>query len=284
VENSDGGSASLIEPFCDWLKQQQKTENTVKTYKGILQTFSKWAATKNLLMEKLTKEDVKAYLREVELQGKSAATIGKTLAALSVFVRFMGRPDLVEDIPSPAASAFMDTAPDGLKREEREQLLQAVKQEGNFRDIAIVYVLLHTGIRVSELCQLNHDDVIMRTAGSFSLRIKGSNGQIKRMIPLSKEASQFLERYCSKKHTQQEALFISSVGQRMSTRAVQYMLKKYGVNPHKLRHTFCYELIGKGVDLATVAQLAGHSDVNVTKRYVQLTSNDLQDAIDRAFA
>ncbi|MDQ0246784.1 integrase/recombinase XerD [Bacillus fengqiuensis] len=283
MENSDGGSASIIEPFCDWLKKQQKTENTIKTYSGVLNAFYKWMISRDISIEMLTKDHIEAYLHEMEAEGKSAATIGKALAALSIFVRFMGKPHLVQDVHSLAVPSAEDNVPDGLKREERDRLLQAVKKEGNLRDIAIVYVLLHTGIRVSELCQLNHNDVIQRRAGN-ALAIRESNGKIKRMIPLSTGASEHLNRYRSKEKVQKDALFISSVGQRISTRAVQYMLKKYGVNPHKLRHTFCYELIQKGVDLATVAQLAGHSDINVTKRYIQMTSNTLEEAIDRAFA
>lgn len=283
VENSDGGSASIIESFCNWLKKQQKTENTIKTYSGVLHAFYKWMLSRDISIEGLTKDHIEAYLREMESEGKSAATIGKVLAALSIFVRFMGKPHLVQDVHSLAVPSTEADIPDGLKREERDRLLQAVKKEGNLRDIAIVYVLLHTGIRVSELCQLNHDDVIQRKAGN-ALVIRESNGKIKRMIPLSTDASEHLNRYRFKGKIQKEALFISSVGQRMSTRAVQYMLKKYEVNPHKLRHTFCYELIQKGVDLATVAQLAGHSDINVTKRYIQMNSNSLEEAIDRAFA
>lgn len=283
MENSDGGSASIIESFCHWLKKQQKAENTIKTYSGVLNAFYKWMSSRDISIEGLTKDHIEGYLREVEAEGKSAATIGKILAALSIFVRFIGKPHLVQDVYSFVAPSAEEDVPDGLKREERDRLLQAVKKEGNLRDIAIVYVLLHTGIRVSELCQLNHDDVIERKAGN-TVVIRESNGNIKRMIPLSTDASEYLNRYCTKEKVQKEALFISSVGQRMSTRAVQYMLKKYGVNPHKLRHTFCYELIQKGVDLPTVAQLAGHSDINVTKRYIQMNSNALEEAIDRAFA
>lgn len=283
MEKSDGGSPPIIEPFCDWLKKQQKTENTIKTYSGVLHVFYKWMVSRNLSIEILTKEHIELYLHGMEKEGKSAATMGKALAAISMFVRFIGKPHLVQDVYSRPPASLEDTVPDGLNKEERERLLREVKKEGNLRDVAIVYVLLHTGIRVSELCQLNHDDVIQRKAGS-ALAIREPKGTIKRIIPLSTDASQHLERYRSKGEIQKEALFISSVGQRMSARAVQYMLKKYDVNPHKLRHTFCYELIQKGVDLATVAQLAGHSDINVTKRYAQLAPNTLEEAIDRAFA
>jgi site-specific recombinase XerD len=66
-----------------------------------------------------------------------------------------------------------------------------------------------------------------------------------------------------------DALFLSNYQKRIAARTVQHMLKEeYGVYPHKLRHTFCYDLVRKGVDLSIVAQLSGHSDVNVTRQYV----------------
>jgi integrase/recombinase XerD len=59
------------------------------------------------------------------------------------------------------------------------------------------------------------------------------------------------------------------------------MLQKYNVNPHKLRHTFCQKLINKGIDINTVAKLAGHKDVNVTKRYANTVNPNLENAIDQ---
>ena len=78
--------------------------------------------------------------------------------------------------------------------------------------------------------------------------------------------------------------FLSSLKKRMTARSVQYMLQKYDVNPHKLRHTFCQELINHGVDIRTVAKLAGHRDINVTKRYYIQIEEDLESAINQTFA
>jgi integrase/recombinase XerD len=283
VQRSKRGRFSELEPFSVWLEKHEKTENTIKTYNGVLHSFYKWLLLNNKSIEELTKEHVQAYIRQLENEGKSASTIKKTLAAFSLFAHFIEKPDLVHGIEIQSSSRRSETIPEFLNHEEREKLLSSVKKDGNLRDIAIVYILLHTGIRVSELCHLNHDDIIQHETGS-RLIIRGQKGEVKRMIPLSKEAEDHVSRYRSRVTSQQGALFLSSVGKRMTARAVQYMLKKYEVNPHKLRHTFCYELIHKGVDLATVAQLAGHSDINVTKRYVPLASSNLEEAINRAFA
>ena len=80
------------------------------------------------------------------------------------------------------------------------------------------------------------------------------------------------------------ALFLSNYRQRISVRTVQYMLSKFGVHPHILRHTFCRELVRAGVDIATVAELAGHADINVTRRYSKPTVSELKQGIERAFS
>lgn len=72
--------------------------------------------------------------------------------------------------------------------------------------------------------------------------------------------------------------------QRISVRAVQHMLSNYSVHPHALRHTFARELVSKGVDLSTVADLCGHADINVTRRYSKPTEKDLETAIAKAFS
>ena len=143
----------------------------------------------------------------------------------------------------------------------------------------MVYVLLHTGIRVSELCNLNRSDVDL---AHHELTVQKNDEQ--RVIPLSKETREYLKNYLHS-HSSQDAIFISPIGERLTERAVQYILKKYDVNPQKLRHTFCQRLIDSNVDLETVSRLAGHKDINVTKRYVksQMNKQKVEDAINHAF-
>ncbi|WP_157077449.1 tyrosine-type recombinase/integrase, partial [Robertmurraya korlensis] len=84
----------------------------------------------------------------------------------------------------------------------------------------------------------------------------------------------------------EDALFVSKSRERLTERSVQYMLKKYQVNPHKLRHTFCQRLVDKGVALEIVSELAGHKDINVTKRYAKsrMKQLELEKAIQSTFS
>ena len=105
-----------------------------------------------------------------------------------------------------------------------------------------------------------------------------------RFIPLSKDTRIHLKNYLQS-HTLKEALFITKSGERITERSVQYMLKKYDVNPNKLRHTFCQRLIDSNVELEIVSRFAGHKDINVTKRYVkpELNKYKLEEVINNAF-
>ena len=167
-----------------------------------------------------------------------------------------------------------------MSSEECTFLLKRVKEDGDLRNIAIVYVLLHTGIRVSELCNLNrsHIDFIKN-------ELIVERNEEERRIPLTYDTRVHLEDYL-RSHTS-DAMFITKAGDRVTDRAVQYMLKKYDVNPNKLRHTFCQRLIDHNVNLEIVSRFAGHKDINVTKRYIkssQQTKNyKLEEIINNAF-
>jgi integrase/recombinase XerD len=276
------GSGNLIEEFSKWQKEQGKADNTIKTYVGILENFESWLIKKGMPLNKCSKNDVQLYMDYLENQQKSAGTIEKYLAAISVFSRFLGRAEIVLDIQHKEKVKECEI-PESLEDSEEKRLLKEVELDGNLRNTAIVYTLLYTGIRVSELCALNIDDIEISDKKS-RLIVKNKKGEIERIVPLSKEVSKHLKKYIDSLESNREALFISSVNQRISTRGVQYMLQKYNVNPHKLRHTFCQNLINKGIDIHVVAKLAGHKDVNVTKRYASDLDHNLENAINQAFS
>ncbi|WP_235848415.1 tyrosine-type recombinase/integrase [Litchfieldia alkalitelluris] len=274
---------NLLKSFAGWLSDEGKSENTIKTYDGTIRKFFEWLQKGERDFHHITRDDVQEYMDYLEDLDRSAATIEKAFSAISVYARFQNIHEIMNNITRLEKEKNTEN-PEALNRDERNALLQEVEKDGDLRNIVIVYTLLHTGIRISELCALNLSDIQLDTDNS-NLFIRNSHGDIKRTIPLSKDLKSHLERYIDTLDKSQTALFISSVGKRISTRGVQYMLKKYDVNPHKLRHTFCTELVQNGIDISTVAELAGHADVNVTKRYLSKESpSKIEDAIKRTFA
>ncbi|MFV2050867.1 tyrosine-type recombinase/integrase [Metabacillus litoralis] len=273
---------TIITEFSKWQKEQGKADSTIKTYVCVLEKFQTWLDEHNKELEQISKNDVQLYMDHLEELQRNAGTIEKYLAAISVFSRFLGRPEIIVDIQC-VEKVKDNEVPESLNEHEEKLLLSAVKSDRNLRNIAIVYTLLYTGIRISELCALNVSDIKINEEERLLL-IRDINGEVERTVPLSQEVSIHLSNYIESLKTANEALIVSSVNKRITTRAVQYMLQKYDVHPHKLRHTFCQKLVDKGIDIHTVAKLAGHKDVNVTKRYTNNVVTNLEEAIDQAFS
>lgn len=273
---------SLIHKFIIDQEEQGKSENTILTYRRVVLAFSHWLKQQKKDIHSINQNDVQCYINTLEEEQKSPATIEKIVATLSVFARFLDKPSLVQNIRR-VEKEKESQAPESMTGEELSCLLEQLKKDKHVRNIAIVYTLLHTGIRVSELCELNRDDVSF-SEKTGTLRVRHVNPDKERKIPLSTPLQEFLIQYLEKREDRDDALFVSTHHQRISIRAIQHMLKKYGVYPHKLRHTFCQQLMNQGVDIALIAELAGHSDIHVTKKYSTIDSPVIQEALNKAFA
>lgn len=267
----------LIIDFCHWLKEQKKSPSTISTYKRELEKYQEWLHKKNCDINHLTKGDIQSYIIFLEQQQKSLATIDKTIGSIRTFAKFLEKPDLTFGIITKPVekNEHIET----LSANEYSLLLNKVKEDGDLRNTAIVYVLLHTGIRVSELCRLNRSDVDF-----IKNELIVQKNEQERLIPLSTDTRVHLKNYLES-HTSKDAIFITNAGDRITERAVQYMLKKYHVNPNKLRHTFCQKLVDNNIDIDIVSRLAGHRDLNVTKRYVKskMNKHKLEEVLNNVF-
>jgi integrase/recombinase XerD len=271
-------SSEIINQFSKWLESSGKSYNTIKTYYRELQRYQTWLSQYHISIQDVSQKDVQRYITYLEEQGKSPNTNDKILGAIRTFAKFLKKPEIIVDIkmiPVPK-----DEELEILTQLECQQLLKAVKDDGHKRNIAIVYTLLHTGIRVSELCALNKSDIDFNQ----NLLIVRATQEVQRTIPLSDEAKSHLQNYLDSEPIE-EAVFVSKANERLTERSVQYMLKKYNVHPHKLRHTFCQQLVDKGVSLEIVSKLAGHKDINVTKKYAKsrMEQLEMEDAIRKTF-
>lgn len=277
MKKNSNEAIPLIINFCHWLKEQKKSPSTISTYKRELEKYQEWLRKKNCDINHLTKGDIQSYILFLEQQQKSLATIDKTIGSIRTFAKFLEKPELTFGIITKPVEKndHIET----LSAHEYSLLLNKVKEDGELRNIAIVYVLLHTGIRVSELCRLNRSDVDF-----IKNELIVQKNEQERLIPLSTDTRIHLQNYL-RSHTSKDAIFITNAGDRITERAVQYMLKKYQVNPNKLRHTFCQKLVDSNIDIEIVSRLAGHRDLNVTKRYVKskMNKHKLEEVLNNVF-
>jgi integrase/recombinase XerC len=186
----------------------------------------------------------------------------------------------------PQAIKEEKVGPQWLDRNEQHALIRTVEQGENQRDLTIIQLLLNTGLRVSELCSLMWSDIKI-TSRKGRLIVRSGKGGKRREIPLNKDARQVLFDLGYPNHKgQKEAIFMGQRGP-MTPRGVESMFRKYvahteldEVTPHKLRHTFCKNLIEAGVSLEKVALLAGHENLETTRLYCSPCEHDLEAAVD----
>lgn len=176
-------------------------------------------------------------------------------------------------------------APRHLEDEEEQALVAAVTNAGMLRDRALIILLLHTGLRAREICQLRRDQVKLGKR-SGTLEVIGKRNKY-REVPLNVTARKALEEYLSTLPADSTSLFPSGkTKEALSERALGYIVKKYAdkaklidVSPHDLRHRFGYRM-AESVPLHRLAQIMGHDSLDTTRLYIQGTKHDLQQAVE----
>jgi integrase/recombinase XerD len=177
-------------------------------------------------------------------------------------------------------------APRHLEDEEEQALVAAVTNEGTLRDRVLIVLLLHTGLRASEICQLRRDQVKLGKR-SGTLEVIGKRNKY-REVPLNVTARKALGEYLSTLSTDSISLFPSGkTKEALSERALGYIIKKYAeraklvnVSPHDLRHRFGYRM-AEAVPLHRLAQIMGHNSLDTTMIYVKATKRDLQKDVEK---
>jgi site-specific recombinase XerD len=274
---------SLIENYLELeLRQKGKSPYTIRNYRHTLLKFEKWLASVGATLENYSRSDVQQYIDELVAQKLSATTVNNQFSAIRSFSSFMNKEDCVKDIRIVKAPNLYQQAPVALTKLERQRIKREVDRTSNKRDIAIIFTLLYTGIRLSELVSLDRDDVkISERKGE--LIVRQGKGYKERRIPLHKEARRAIQEYLNERNDSNPALFLSNYKKRISARSVQYLCQKLGIHPHQLRHTFVTNLVDSGVDDETIRTLTGHSSVIMVARYRSVREEDRENAIENLY-
>jgi len=228
--------------------------------------------------------DYMAYLME---QGVVKASIARRLSAIRSFYRYLVREGILPASPVERTSSpkLDKRLPSFLTLGEVERLLNAPDPstpQGQ-RDRALLELLYASGLRVSELVNLDLGEINLDTN---EIRVWGK-GSKERMVLMGKPASEALHNYLEQGRPKllgekkTSALFINRYGQRIPERRVQKMLEDYAkkagiekrVHPHILRHTFATHLLDGGADLRVVQELLGHAQLSSTQIYTHVTKS-----------
>jgi integrase/recombinase XerC len=281
----------LIERYVEHLTSQDKSQSTIISYRSDLYLFAKWFEQVNheeLKAHTITPTDLRAYKQYLIDYPFKPMTINRKISVINLFVIWLLDTDRIKSrIPLPKLVKLTQTAPKWLDKNQQHFMLRHLEKHGNERDLAIVRLLLNTGLRVNELISLQWSDVSLSTKKGM-IHIRYSKAARYRDIPLNKDARFALTALgYSSKSKSSEPIFEGQKA-RLDVRGVQLLLKRRFkhtdldfISPHILRHTFCKNLMNAGVSLEKVALLAGHESLDTTKVYCQPSFNDLTESVER---
>ncbi len=290
----------LPDPIPQWLDhlgQQGKSARTVQSYTADLQDFARWY--RDSFGEDLQAvgvlprdvEDFKAHLQTV--RRAAPRTVNRRLAALSRFFKWAAARSLVRRDPTAEVRTLRIPArqPKALSRQEEHKLRRVVEQAGNMRDIALVEVMLGTGVRVGELLDLRRSDVALK-ARSGSLTVRRGKGGLTRTVPLTADVRNALNVYLQRIGRELgdgDPLWQGTRGPLQDRGGICRLLEKYArwagieeLTPHILRHTFATRYLEANPgDLRGLASLLGHASLNTVMIYTEPTEEDLLERMER---
>lgn len=275
---------------------RHKSLNTVESYKrDVTQYISYLDGTGVTDISSTTKTTILSYLLYLQKEGRASSTVSRTLASLRSYYLFMMQNGVVKSNPTSNLEAphVEKKIPKILSGEEVELLLEQPKNCDNkgIRDKAMLELLYATGIRVSELINLDVSDV--NVPMSF-VRCKG--GKKERIIPMGHQAKDTLENYINNvrkymvKDENETALFVNCSGARLSRQGFWKLIKYYqhiagietDITPHTLRHSFAAHLLENGADLHSIQEMMGHADISSTQVYSRMMNSKIKDVYAKA--
>lgn len=282
----------LIHAYENYLTKVKKASaNTIGSYMRDIRQFAEWL---NVNVLDVTQLNIHSYLSYLESIGKSNATISRSVASLKNFYAYLISSGFVEK--NPVTDIHIERGekklPQILTGREIELLLaQPVCSDAKgFRDKAMLELMYATGIRVSELIELNLDDVNLEQG-----IIKCSRTKKSRSIPLYPAALKALKVYVRDirptmlADPSEQALFVNVNGCRMSRQGFWKILKHYQetahiekeITPHTLRHSFAVHLLENGADLGSLQELMGHCDISSTQMYTHMINQKIRSVYEK---
>ena len=285
--------------FSDFLAfERGLSARSVTAYRSDIRTLVLWLEGQGLRTPAdVTHEVLRDYLGHLKGQDRAPTSLRRLQSALRAYFAFLVDEGMVATDPSRllVPPKPQRRLPWVLTHEEAARLVESVSDEHPFvwRDRAILELLYGTGMRVSELTELNLGNVDR----DEQLVLVMGKGSRERLLPFGEPAARALDRYLERERPGLlsagrrvgGALFLNTRGQRLSRMWVWRLVREAGeragvrrpVSPHALRHAFATHLLEGGADLAAVQDLLGHADISTTQIYTHLDSRALQ-AMHRA--
>ncbi len=291
-----------LEDFLYYLKYQRNfSDDTVNSYKYDIEKFYIYISKEGILLEDVTRDNIRNFLTLEIMNNITKNSCQRRVASLRHFYSFLVDSNKIKNNPFEFISAPKKDKklPDVLFKEQIETLFNANKtrtDELAIRDQAILELLYASGLRASELVDLEISNVFLK---DHMLRIFGKERK-ERMVPFSNSAEFYLSKYIKDLRIKlllknlmgktERHLFLNNQGKQLTTRGLEYILKEiekkcglpFALHPHALRHSFATHLLAGGADLRVIQELLGHENINTTSIYTHVTDESVKKEYNKA--
>ncbi|HNX90630.1 MAG TPA: site-specific tyrosine recombinase XerD [Candidatus Omnitrophota bacterium] len=281
----------LIDQFIYFMEVERgMSSNTTMAYRRDLNKFFSYLKTTDRDISSVRRDDLQDFLLSLKDKKMSTTSIARHLAALKTFWKFLVTERILNDNVAATVETpkIWKTVPDVLNREEVEQLLAApsAQKRSEMRDRAILELMYATGLRVSEVSALKTRDINKELG---IVRCFGKGGK-ERIVPIGNIAINAVAKYVNGARVKQyerfqdDHLFLSRSGKRISRQSIWKMIRKYAkesgirknITPHTLRHSFATHLLEGGAELRGVQEMLGHADIATTQVYTHVNKDKLR--------
>lgn len=281
---------TLIKNYLEYCSTQKRLdEKTLKAYRIDLSQFSQETSTQEV--PEITSETLEEYIAKLHTQYKPK-TVKRKIASLKAFFHYLEYKEIIDrnpfnkiqvrfrepvilpkTIPLHTVETFLTTI-----YKQRSNAKTNYQKRNALRDAAVAELLFATGMRISELCTLNSNDVNLCDG---TILIYGKGDKERRIQLGNNDVIHILEEYKNEYHTEIKRckhFFANQSGKALSDQSVRRMINKYSslaaielhITPHMFRHTFATSLLEADVDIRYIQEMLGHSSINVTEIYTHV--------------
>jgi len=278
--------------------ERHYSKNTAESYSNDLLQFETFLHrtfdTRTIKWERVDKNIIRIFLNELSELELSRRSIARKLAALKSFFKFLTREEITDQNPAISIKLprFEKKLPEFVTLDEIKKIIKLpeIRTFEGLRDLAILELFYGTGLRLSELINLETANIEF---DENLLRVRGKGNKI-RIIPLGSAAKKIIEQYLEYRpqyaQNSVENIFVLKSGKKMYPMAVQRIVRKYldqvthvkQKSPHLFRHTYATHLLNAGASIRVVKDLLGHESLSTTQVYTHLSVDYLKETYRRA--
>lgn len=277
------------------VNDKKSSNNTIESYKRDIVKFLDYCDINHIKnITDVNDDAIKKYEQFMYFNGQSEASVSRSFASLRCYFNFLKKKNFIDNIPQIAVSRRTTTKklPEILTNKEILTLLQQpdVSDYKGCRDKAMLELLYATGIKVTELIELNVDDINLQIG---ILHMHSAKGE--RIIPIYPDAVKSLKNYLINvrnivvENENEQRLFTNMSGQPMTRQGFWKIIKQYAtsakikkdITPHTIRHSFAAHLLENGAQLSDIKEMLGHADISSTQIYAQLMKNKYASSYSR---